>query len=265
MDEEFAMNRKLVALAGAVLLTAAAGESRAVEFTLGAGAAFAPDYEGSNDYEFAPLWLVKAANLYHPETYVQILGTSLSSNFLPDDHFRLGLAGLYKFDYDNVDDRRVQDVKSTDSALLLGPTLGYDFWAGPQNDLALEVDAIYDVAHGNGGLVTPKLRIKSLLRPGLIGEAKVSTTWASDDYMGNWYSINAGDAASSGLPRYNASQGMKDVGVSGSLTYLFTPNWSLTGIAGYSRLLGDAEDSPIVADRGDENQWVGGLLVNYRF
>ena len=259
------MNRKLTALAGAVLLVAAAGESRAVEFTLGAGAAYAPDYEGSNDYQFAPLWLVRAANLYHPETYVQILGTGLSSNLLPHEHFRLGLAGLYKFDYDNVDDDSVQDVKGTDAALLVGPTLGYDFWTGPQHDLALELDALYDVANGNGALVTPKLRVKSLLQPGLIAEAKVFTTWASDDYMGNWYSINDRDAADSGLSSYNASEGLKDAGLVGSLTYLFTPRWSLTGTAGYSRLLQDAEDSPIVADRGDENQFLGGLLVNYRF
>jgi outer membrane scaffolding protein for murein synthesis (MipA/OmpV family) len=33
----------------------------------------------------------------------------------------------------------------------------------------------------------------------------------------------------------------------------------------YARLLGDAEDSPIVDDVGDANQFFGGALINYRF
>ena len=32
----------------------------------------------------------------------------------------------------------------------------------------------------------------------------------------------------------------------------------------YRRLLNDAKDSP-VTEEGDENQWYGGLLVNYNF
>jgi outer membrane scaffolding protein for murein synthesis (MipA/OmpV family) len=39
----------------------------------------------------------------------------------------------------------------------------------------------------------------------------------------------------------------------------------LTGLAAYSRLLGDAEDSPIVDDRGSANQLLGGVLLNYTF
>jgi outer membrane protein len=37
------------------------------------------------------------------------------------------------------------------------------------------------------------------------------------------------------------------------------------GLASYKRLLGDAEDSPVVNDEGDENQLMGGVLVTYTF
>jgi outer membrane protein len=33
----------------------------------------------------------------------------------------------------------------------------------------------------------------------------------------------------------------------------------------YTRLLGDAADSPVTDDVGDENQMFGGLLINYTF
>src|SRR3954447_4189675 len=64
-------------------------------FTIGLGAAVAPDYEGSDDYKAVPLWNLRVGNLYHPDTYVQLLGPTLKSNFLPSDHWRLGVSGRY--------------------------------------------------------------------------------------------------------------------------------------------------------------------------
>ncbi|MFO1068424.1 MAG: MipA/OmpV family protein [Geminicoccaceae bacterium] len=245
--------------------TALATPALAVELTLGAGAALAPDYEGSDDYVGVPLWNIRAGNLYGEDTFVQVLGTSLSSNFLPDAHWRLGAAGLYKFDYNNVDNRRVQDVKGTNAAMLLGPTVGYDFLPDREADLAVELDALYDVLNGKGGVVTPRVRGRTVLAPGLIGEARVSTTWGSADYMGNWFSINNRDSERSGLDSYDADEGFKDVAIGGSMTYRFAERWALVGFAAYSRLLGDAADSPIVDDEGDANQFVTGALVNYTF
>ncbi len=40
-------------------------------------------------------------------------------------------------------------------------------------------------------------------------------------------------------------------------------NWHLGGSAMYQRLLGDAEDSPVVDDRGSANQIFGGLAILY--
>ncbi|MFN2408806.1 MAG: MipA/OmpV family protein, partial [Halomonas sp.] len=36
-------------------------------------------------------------------------------------------------------------------------------------------------------------------------------------------------------------------------------------LVGVSRLTGDAADSPIVKDEGDETQVMGGALINYHF
>ena len=95
--------------------------------------------------------------------------------------------------------------------------------------------------------------------------AAVSATWGGEDYMGNRFSINAGGAARSGLDEYDADSGFKNALVTGTATYRFAEAWSLTGIVAYSRLFSEAADSPIVDDEGDENQFLGGLLVNYSF
>jgi MipA family protein len=234
-------------------------------YTFGLGVAYAPDYEGSEDYTAVPLWNLRASTLYHPDTFVQFLGPTLRSNLLPDDHWRLGISGRYQPDYDNVDNDRVQDITDTDVTGLLGLTAGYDFLAERDQTIALELDAQYDVLHGNGGVLTPRLRWQAPLSPRTVVGAAVSTTWGSEDYMGNRFSINAGGAARSGLDEYDADSGFKNALVTGTATYRFAEAWSLTGIVGYSRLFSEASDSPIVDDEGDENQFVGGLLVNYSF
>jgi outer membrane protein len=257
--------RVAVAVVTGIAACALAGPSAAVEFTLGLGATYGPDYEGSDDYAAAPLWNVRANDLYHPETYAQLLGTAFTSNLLPNPHFRLGLAGGYRPDYDGVDDNAVQSVKGTQDALLVGPTLGYDFWAGPGQDAAIEVDVLYDAKHGNGGVVTPRFRAASQLADKIRGEGRISTSWGSGDYMGNWFSVNQRDAARTGLDSYDADEGFKDLTLGGSVNWNFIGSWSLTGLASYTRMLGDAADSPIVDDAGDANQFRAGLLVNYTF
>ena len=234
-------------------------------YTLGLGVAFAPDYEGSEDYQAVPLWNLRAGNLYHPDTFLQVLGPTLRSNLLPDDHWRLGVSGRYQPDYDNVDNSRVQDLKDTDAAGLLGATAGYDFLAERGRDLAVELDAQYDALHGNGGVLTPRLRWQAPANERVVVGASVSAAWGSEDYMGNRFSINAGEAARSGLDEYDADSGFKNAMVTGTVSYRFAEAWSLTGIAAYSRLFSQAADSPIVDDEGNENQFLGGVLVNYSF
>ncbi len=84
--------------------------------------------------------------------------------------------------------------------------------------------------------------------------------------MSSYFGIDAGDAARSGLDQFNADEGFKDVSLR-RLADLCAS--SSTGarrrLASYTRLIGDAEDSPVVDDRGDENQLFAGLLINYRF
>ena len=231
---------------------------------LGAGAALAPDYEGSDDYGLVPAWNLRAGDLFHPETFVQISGLSLRSNLLADDHFRIGVSGRYLEDYDDVDDRKVNDV-DVDETLLFGLTFGYDFQRGPRNDAALELDAQYDILDANGGVLTPRFRWRRPVAQRMALESTASATWASEDHMDNRFGIGGQDARRSGLGRHDADAGFKNATLTGALSYQLNPSWSVTGIAAFTRMLGDAEDSPIVDDRGTPNQLVGGFLLNLMF
>ncbi len=239
--------------------------SQGTHYTVGAGVGVAPDYEGSDDYEPVPLWNLRVGNLYHPNTFVQILGPRLRSNFLPSEHWRLGLAGQFIKERNDVHDNKVDALKSVDASVMLGVVGGYDFLASPRQNLGLEIEARQDVANGNGFLGTLRGTYGTQLSSSWRVDMALEGTWASSDYMDAYFSIDANDAARSGLDQYSADSGFKDVAFGGTLTYRFLENWSVSGLATYTLLIGDAADSPVVKDQGDENQFFGGALVNYRF
>lgn len=249
----------------AVLSALPPGSALAVDFRIGAGVGLAPDYEGSDDYGIAPNWLVDARDLYHPDTYVTIAGPLLRSNFVPHPQFRFGLSGQYVGDRDNVDDGRVDDMRGVDASLLLGVIGGWDFLPEPDRSLAATVDFRADMLNGNGYLITPRVTYFGQIIGNWSLNAEVYTTWANDDYMSEYYGVSAANAARSGLSTFNADDGFKEVGLALNLNYRISENWTATGLAVYNRLVDDAADSPVVDDRGDENQVYIGALVSFGF
>jgi outer membrane scaffolding protein for murein synthesis (MipA/OmpV family) len=142
---------------------------------------------------------------------------------------------------------------------------GWDFIATPERSLGVGVQLEGDVANGHGYLISPYLSGRQRLMAGLTVAGNLSTTWASESYMSDYFGVDSADARRSGLDRHNADAGIKDVSLGLSLGYDITPNWQVSLLGRYARLLGDAADSPIVDDVGSKNQFFGGLLAAYRF
>ncbi len=235
-----------------------------LKLTLGLGAGFAPDYEGSDHYVGVPLWNIQAQNLWGPTTYAQLVGPILRSNLLASDHWRLGLAGRYIAKRGSVDNNQVDDMRNVDPSLMLGPLLGYDFIAEPGRVLGIEGQVVQDVANGNGALGTLRLHGAYALSSSWTLGGEVSTSYASSDYMDAYFRVSPGDANRSGLRQFSADAGLENVYFGLSANYRFADSWSLTGIGAYKLLLNDAADSP-VTKQGSDSQWLGGLLLNYHF
>ena len=117
----------------------------------------------------------------------------------------------------------------------------------------------------SGTVVYLKGAYKTDLSDKMQVKLNVHTAWASDDYMESYFDVDASDSARSGLPRYSASSGIKDIGLAVTSHYRFNQSWGLLGNLSYTRMLSDAEDSPLVDDVGDKNQFVGVLAVTYSF
>jgi outer membrane scaffolding protein for murein synthesis (MipA/OmpV family) len=228
-------------------------------YTLGLGAAAVPDYEGSEDYKGAPLPIARAQKGFQ---YGQLFGSKVTSNLVADPNFRAGPVAQYISKRDDVDNNQVDNMKDVDPALMLGGLVGYDMHLNP-GTLGFEVEWTHDVIDGNDGwLLQPEIKYSQKLAEDWGLFVSTSLTYASEDYMETYFSVTPADSARSGLPTFNASDGLKDVGVNLALTYNFTQNWMVGGLVGYKRLLNDAEDSP-VTKVGDENQYVAGLFFAY--
>lgn len=246
--------------AGGEALPESQPKAKGTQVQLGLGAAIAPDYEGSDDYKGVPLLYARVAwesgKFLHLEA-----GSGLRVNLVPSPHWRLGPVVKYIPARDDVKDKRVDDLKDVDAAVMLGGFAGYDV-----DRWSVYVQVVQDVAGGNDGIVTTLgLGYTIPMSDQLVVNLGATTNYASGDYMSTYFGIDAADSRRSGLDTFNTDPGFKDVGVGVLVQYWAWGNLGLRFRAGYVRLVDDAADSPVVEDRGDENQIVGGLMVTYRF
>jgi len=244
---------------------AASADNGGWRFELGAGVGVAPDYEGSEDYQAVPLF---AARIQKDNYFARLQGTKLQVNVIPSRMFRLGPQLNYRFKRNDVDDDRVDDLRTVDEAWELGLFGGIRFRdvAGKNITLGADASASRDVAAGhNGWLVDLRGLVRFPIAEGWRMGVGAGGTWASSNYMDEYFSIDADNARRSGLREFSADSGVKDVGVDANVDWGFTDNWGLSFRVAYDRLLSDAEDSPIVDDRGSENQFFGGVLIGYKW
>jgi outer membrane protein len=234
-------------------------------YSAGIGAGFVPDYEGSDDYQPIPVINFRAKF----ERYkFQFNGQSALLDLAPFERIEFGPALGLSLGRDDVDDSVVELLRDIDPTLEAGAFVGW--WTSPKlmdkDQLILRATFLHDVLSEHEGF-TVDLGVSYAFNA--LQMLRISTgpavTYASDDYMDTFFSIDANNAARSGLNTFTAGSGFKDVGWNGSATFFLSRQWNATAFLAYSRLLGDAADSPVVDVRGSENQFAGGVSVGYRW
>lgn len=227
-------------------------------YTVGLGAAAVPDYEGSEDYQGVPVIFFRATGARG--WYVELLGNTLRANVLADPTWQLGPMARYRAKRDDVDNNRVDKMQSVDAAFEVGGFLGFSYerWS-------VKLEAVQDVADGHEGALFGLSGGYTIPMDPWRFTISASTSYASGDYMSAYFGVNGKDARRSGLDKFNADPGFKDVAATFIARYRFTDHWGALGAFRYTRLVGDAADSPLVEDEGDENQFLLGALVSYTF
>jgi outer membrane scaffolding protein for murein synthesis (MipA/OmpV family) len=235
---------------------------------LGFGATYRPDYEGSDNYEAK----IAVYGRYNMESgrYVSLGGTSgseraarLKMNILTrETPWEIGPVLQYRFKRGgDVENNKVSHMQTVPNEQEAGGFVGYHL-----GGLFLSMTGVYDISGESDGTL---FYFNGLYRLPVNDQFEMAigaqTTWASNNYMETYFGVSGPNAASSGLPKYNADSGLKDAGLGLTGHYKFTKTWGMIGNVSYSRMLNDAKDSPLVKQVGDENQYTAVVALTYNF
>lgn len=231
---------------------------------VGLGVGAYPDYLGSDDEAVgvAPMLRIGLGG----ERFARILINELRINALDHPNWQLGPVALWRFGRQDVDDPVVRRVHEIDQSLSLG-LFGAYRWRDPQ-DLRKQAGvsgwSLWDASGTYNGW-TAGLNahaMQPVARP-LSLAAGLAATYASGNYMDEYFGVTPLDAFNSGLSVYTPAGGWRDArGWVAAVVHLSRQWHVATGVI-YARLLSDAADSPIVSERGSANQWIYGTSLLY--
>lgn len=230
-------------------------EEPAWEFRIGMIGGIAPKWQGSDSYRFryAPNYSV----VWRDRLFVK--NESAGVNLIKSKTFDAGLIARRGPGRGNPND--LEGLDDVDDGVEVGGVLEFD--PGP---ISFHLAYYQDVASGHGGsLGVLGASTKVTLVGSLEIRARAEATLASGDYMDAFFGVDAEGAAKSGLDRFDAGAGFKDVGLIVGTGYEITEHWTLALNLTYRRLVGDAADSPIVRDRGSPHQFRAGLGLFFNF
>lgn len=231
-------------------------------FALAVGVA--PDYVGSNDYKFVvgPAGRIGFSN----HRYVELVATQLTANLINHDYLRLGPTVNYRVGRTDVEDSAVDRMTDIDGAFEIGLAGGIELSNGknPRYRFRVNGDILYDVSGEHEGVVaTLATRYWTPLSKAFDLGIGFGATFASDDFNSTYFGVSATDAGLSGLSTYSAGGGMNDVNGLVALVMHLSPKWHVAAGLKYQKLVSDAADSPVVDDRGSDNQFIAGIGLAY--
>ena len=164
-------------------------------FTIGAGAAYIPDYEGSDDYRIVPAAAIRGRvsgiSFYTRATYLYV-------DFVPRGdgalEFDVGpIAGVRLNRTGKIKDDAVDALPELDTAIELGAFAGFTYHGltNPYDALSFRVDVVKDVGGAHEStLITPTVDFGTPLSQHLYVGAALSAEWAGGGYADYYYSID---------------------------------------------------------------------------
>jgi len=244
--------------------------------SVGVGVGAGASYAGSDDYVVFPALLVQGKVgkfRIQPRTAgfaVDLIDDPAASKV----KFSLGPVIRLRADRaSQIKDPVVKLAGKLDLAVEVGASAGLSFpkLLNPYDSLSIEVDARWDVAGAHRGMVIePNVTYFTPLSRGMAASLSVYAQHSDDDFSDYYYSVSPAQSAASGLPAYQADGGIQSAGATLLLAADFDgnlENGGLSGllITGYTRLFGDAKNTPYTSIRGRGGQLLGVVGIGYTF
>jgi MipA family protein len=244
--------------------------------SIGVGAAYAPSYEGSDDYNCNPAAIIRGRvggfNFFSRATalYFDVARGDPAAR----TDFLIGPMVNLRFDRSNrIKDDAVERLGELDMAIEAGAFVGMSRTGvlHEYDTIQARLDFVHDVSGTHDGyVVTPNLEYGTPLSVNAYVGASVSADFASGDFADTYYSVDPAGTARSGLRTYDADGGLKNarftlLGLHSLTGNLTTSGLSLFAVGSYSRMIGGFRDSPLVADVGSRHQYFAAGGLSYTF
>ena len=244
--------------------------------TIGLGAGYAPSYEGSDDYVLTPIGIafgkVGGFSFFTRGTaiYFDLIreptGAPIDIGFGPVANLRFDRSTQIK-------DDRVEALGELDRAVELGAfvSVGRTGVLHEFDSIAARVHYVRDVTDTHDSYaIMPALEYGTPLSTTTYVGVSVSGEYVGGKFARTYFGVDPAGSLRSGLRTYTPGDGFKNVRFSLFGTQSLTGDLRTGGLAlfaggSYSRLLGDIEDSPLVRDVGDRDQYFVSAGLSYSF
>ena len=245
--------------------------------TVAVGVASLPDYDGADSNDFSPVGAVIGTVRGH-DFFTR--GTQLYVNLIPNTgnvgiNYELGVIGGIRTDRTGkVDNRQVRALGKIDTAYEVGGYVGIGKTGVITSDydtLTARVAYVHDVSDTyDSYVITPQINYTTPLSVRTLVSMGVSGDYVGKGFGRTYSAVTPIGTLNSGLRTYDVNDsGFREINaslfvvqsLSGDLRHGFGVG---AGVL-YGRLLGKYKDSPIVADVGSADQWMGAVGLTYTF
>lgn len=244
-------------LAGPVLAAPGSRQAGASEWSvgIGAGGGWSPEYRGADGYKAEGIPIVTASKGRLSVNPV----TGVSYDLLASKNLTLAPTISYARGRDNTG--ALRSFEDVHGGVMAGFLASWTSGSWQLNgDVSAAVSGDLDGVRARG-----YLRYRGKITNRLHFAAGPGVSWGNNRWNEALFDVSTEDAARSGLEAYRTDGEYIKSSMNGRLTFLVTRKLSVSTVAQYSRLFGDAVDSPIVDKVGDANQWHGSFAINYQF
>lgn len=237
------------------------------EYALGAGAIYTPNYRGDDHYRLS---LLPDISVRYKESFSASIFEGIAYKVVNTDDWRVGPIIKYDFGRDEDNDNLfalgdetddLQGLGDVDGTFEVGGFVEYSFAR-----FTAKIEARQAIDGHDGLLAEMELKFSGKLpaseRPAFYSIGP-EITYADASYNGAFFDVSASQSAASGLAQFEADSGFNSYGLHGNLFVPLNSRVALIAFGGFDRLDGDVADSPLVQQRGSEDQWVAGIVLSY--
>ncbi|MBI5483951.1 MAG: MipA/OmpV family protein [Deltaproteobacteria bacterium] len=239
-------------------------------FTVGAGAIYGPAFLGSKDYQISAFPNMK---FEFKDLFFASLKDGVGYNVIHSNGWRIGPLVKYKFER-KEDGNNSFRVAGTKPVALRGlGTVDATFECGgfveySDEPFAYKVELRQGVNGHKGMIGEASINYSGAIKlfgPPVFFAVGPRASFADSGYINAYFGINQAQSVSSGLGRYDAGGGFVSYGVGGFMSMPLYGPVSVSVFGGYDRLGNEVADSPLIKQRGSEDQYAFGLSVTYKF